>query len=99
MDIETEVELEGLVHCPYCDRDFEATLKGWTSIEVEAEDLRDEVKMDMLEQNAPHRHDWDWEGNCSLCGKNRDEHYKQLTENIPERRQDNCLNCKIVKNL
>ena len=46
MDIETEVELEGLVHCPHCDQDFEATLKGWTSIEVEAEDLRDELEKD-----------------------------------------------------
>ena len=30
------------------------------------------------EENEPHRHDWDWKGNCYLCGKNRKKYFEEL---------------------
>ena len=32
----------------------------------------------MIAQNEPHRHDWDPEGNCYLCGKSQKTHYEEL---------------------
>ena len=34
----------------------------------------------MVAQNKPHRHDWDPEGNCEICGKKRDKFYEELVE-------------------
>lgn len=33
---------------------------------------------EVFDKNEPHRHDWDWEGKCYLCGKGRKEHYDEL---------------------